>query len=540
MYDNAREPRILYSGMSFRPAMSGDSDCACALEGPSAPVASPSSSLYDCDCGVVPENRSTYDCDCGIVLENRNTYDCDCGLVFDQTSRPAVPSSAPWTRQILPAPILLDGGWVAYFNPVGPVGVTTLDAEAQRVLSAFDSPLLPWQVAERFPEMSRRVVNRAVWSLARVGLLRSVVESPCLPAQPSTLSAWLHVTEACNLTCPYCYVHKSPRAMCPEVGYRAVDALMEIAIRHCYTGLKLKYAGGEPTLNFSVIQAIHDHAARRVVQAGLILDEVVLSNGVGVTDWMLDFLAMSGMRLMVSLDGGPSTHDRVRSRRDGRSTYATVADTVERALARGLRPNVSITLTAFTLEGVEEAVAFALERGLPFNVNFYRECTAGGDGPSPLVPARERLVERMLEIFDLIRLYPTYPLPLAGILDRTHVDIPHDRPCSAGQDYLAIGTTGRVSACQMLLDEPWADLADEDPLGTIRRRGEPLFNRVDEGSGCYGCQWHAACGGGCPLLRQTALHDRYCQAYRVLLPQLVRLEAGRLIAAQRARPVTCH
>jgi uncharacterized protein len=252
---------------------------------------------------------------------------------------------------------------------------------------------------------------------------------------------------------------------------------------------------------------------------------------------MLDFLARSGVRLMVSLDGGPSAHDRVRVRRDGRGTHAAVIDTVERALARGLRPNVSITLTALTLDGAEEAVAFALDLGLPFNLNFYRDCTTAEDTPSPLVPAPERLVERVLGILDLIRLYPAYPLPLTGILDRTRVDIPHDRPCSAGRDYLVVGTAGQVSACQMLLAEPWADLADADPLTAVRRRGERLFNAEAESSDCQACPWRAACGGGCPLLRGTALHRQYCQAYRLLLPQVVRLEAGRLVATQVAPSV---
>jgi radical SAM protein with 4Fe4S-binding SPASM domain len=255
---------------------------------------------------------------------------------------------------------------------------------------------------------------------------------------------------------------------------------------------------------------------------------------------MLDFLAQSGIRLMVSLDGGPSAHDRVRVRRDGRGTHAAVIGTVERALSRGLRPNVSITLTALTLDGAEEAVAFALERELPFNLNFYRQCTIAEDAPSPLIPAPERLVECLLQVFELIRLCPAYPLPLTGILDRTRVDIPHDRPCSAGRDYLAIGTAGQVSACQMLLAEPWADLADVDPLTAVRRCGERLFNSVAEGSDCRACPWRTACGGGCPLLRDTALHSQYCQAYRLLLPQVVRLEASRLIATQRAPSVYYH
>jgi uncharacterized protein len=224
----------------------------------------------------------------------------------------------------------------------------------------------------------------------------------------------------------------------------------------------------------------------------------------------------------------------VRARRDGQSTYAAVTETVERAIARGLRPNISITLTSLNLDGAAEAVAFALERGLPFNLNFYREC-AGGDParktPS-LTPNSIKLTDTMLRIFALIRDFPSYPLPLTGILDRARLDVPHSHPCSAGRDYLAIDANGQVSACQMLLEQPWADLADEDPLGKVRQRGENLFTAVDDYPDCNTCLWRAACSGGCPLMRKTMMHERYCQVYQVLFPELIRLEANRLIAHQ--------
>jgi uncharacterized protein len=356
---------------------------------------------------------------------------------------------------------------------------------------------------------------------------------PALPVtRPSTLAAWIHVTEACNLNCPYCYVHKRPRTLDEQVGRRAVDRLVEMACHHGYRALKIKYAGGEPTLNFPLIQFLHARAIRQASDAGLALEEVVLSNGVGVTDDMLDFVAQAGIWLMVSLDGGEGTHDRVRATGDGRSTYPAVKDTVDRALERGLRPNVSITLTALNLDGAAEAVAFALERELPFNLNFFRECSPADapGGPSPLIPAPARLAEAMSSIFDLIETVPGYPLPLSGILDRAHLDLPHSYPCSAGRDYLAVGTDGRVAACQMLMEEPWTDLAAEDPLAQVQQRGGALFEPAEAQPECRTCQWRTACSGGCPLLRGTALHDAYCQVYQALFPRLIQLEAKRLIA----------
>jgi len=544
MYDRTALPLVLDPRLPDLHLNRGDGDCGCAIGLPKVLSARTATGSFDCDCACasdlptvlsVPTAAGTFDCDCACALDLPTTlsrpspahsFDCDCACALDLRHEPlgrlaAHFGATAWTRQGQAFPIPLEGGWQAYFNPAGPVGLTVLNAEAQQVPAA------------RLPGMPAAVVRNAVEELAQVGLLHPMAVSSVPPAQPVTLSAWLHITEACSLNCPYCYVHKQPRTMSVEVGRQAVDRLVEMAGRHGYRTLKFKYAGGEPTLNLPLIRTLHARAARRAAEAGLALEEVILSNGVGVTDAVLGAVADAGMRLMVSLDGDQAAHDRMRARQDGGSTYAAVVGTVERAIKRGLQPNISITLTALNLEGASAAVAFALERHLPFNLNFYRECAMADPTrtPSPLAPSPAQLVEAMLGILNLIRAYPTYPLPLTGILDRTRFDVPHQHPCAAGRDYVVVDTEGRVSACQMLLEEPWASLADEDPLDAIRRQGERIFQAADEQSDCHTCLWRMVCSGGCPLMRGTALHDRYCQVYRILLPELVRLEACRLMAS---------
>jgi uncharacterized protein len=41
---------------------------------------------------------------------------------------------------------------------------------------------------------------------------------------------------------------------------RAVDAVVRSAICHGYKEVRLKYAGGEPTLRLAQVLSLHDHA----------------------------------------------------------------------------------------------------------------------------------------------------------------------------------------------------------------------------------------------------------------------------------------
>ena len=461
---------------------------------------------------------------------------CDCACAFEPAPSPAPePGTGLWVRQRDALSMPLERGWRAYFNPSGPVGVAALSPAAQRLLASFDSPApVNGNHATGWTGMSAAGTASAIKDLIAVGLLQAVDGEPRPQPAPLTLSAWLHLIEACNLACPYCYVEKKSRTMSAEVGRRAVDRLVDAARRYDYRRLRLKYAGGEPTLNPGLVQTIHHYAARQTAAAGLELEEVLLTNGAGVDDGVLDGLVQAGLELMVSLDGGPAAHDRLRPRHGGRGSYAAVTGFVNRALARGLQPDISITVTALNLDGVPEAAGFALERGLPFNLNFYRACPPAGTlrQPDPLAPSPDRLVEAILKVFERVRQQADYAWPLSGILDRVRLDLPHDYVCSAGRDYLVVDTTGRVSACQMLLDTPWSDLAEDDPLANIRQRGEGLFRAAAELPTCRDCLWRPACAGGCPLTRGTALHAAYCQAYRALLPELIKLEGERLARRQ--------
>ncbi|MBN1657655.1 MAG: radical SAM protein [Anaerolineae bacterium] len=455
---------------------------------------------------------------------------CDCACALDLELAAAILSGSDVCIQqpgVQSWPLY--GGWQATFNPAGPVGVAALSPAAQRVLAAFDCPVSVDEVSTHASDMVPALVRQAAGSLMATGLLRPA-ETVSIVTQPSTLSAWLHVTEACNLACPYCYVHKQPTTMTAAAGLYAVDRLVTMARQYGYRTLRLKYAGGEPTLAFGLVEVIHRHAARSATAAGLLLDEVILSNGVGVTDATLKKIADAQMGLMVSLDGGQAAHDRLRSAR-GQGTYEEVVRTIERAIAHGLRPDISITLTALNLDGAAEAAAFALARDLPFSLNFYRECAreCSAGALSSLVVEPARLIEAVLGVLRIIDDYPDYSVPVSGILDRVRLDVPHRYACSAGRGYVAVDANGRVSPCQMLLDTPWSHLAADDPLGAIRERGMDLFTPVEQQAECEGCPWQSACAGGCPLLRGTPLHDAYCQVYKALLPELARLEARRLI-----------
>jgi len=262
-----------------------------------------------------------------------------------------------------------------YFAPLGTGGVVVLNYSADQILNAFRSATAKEQVIHSLPpDLDRQDVKAAIEQLATLGLIQPAGMKPTLKdGNALTLSAWLHVTSACNLHCRYCYAPRSDRAMDRETGMAALSAVFDAATRHGYQKVKLKYAGGEPLLNFGLVQAMHHQAVDWSRQHHIGLQEVVLSNGTLLTDDILDILREMRVRLTISLDGTGSSHDAQRPTDNNEGSFEEVARGIDRAVARGMKPHLSITLAGEHVAGAADAVAFALDRHLPFSLGFVRK-----------------------------------------------------------------------------------------------------------------------------------------------------------------------
>ncbi|MBN1954658.1 MAG: radical SAM protein [Anaerolineae bacterium] len=501
-----QKPVVIWS----REAAMAEGDCACASADPSRPV------LRRLD------------------LADAGEQDCACPDSGVTTGLPLSPPALLWRRapELYRAP--LPGQHEVAFAPSPTAAITLLNGAAGRILDQFAVPRSIDQVAGELPGAAAADARQAALQLAQLGLLcpAEAVETPCAPA-PHTLTAWLHVTNQCNLRCAYCYVRHSDEAMSTVTGRTAVEALIRSAVRHGFRAVKLKYAGGEPTLNFALVQLLHRHALALTGQHGLELQGVLLSNGVNLSPATCDTLREMGIRLAISLDGVGAVHDAQR----GAGTFERVARSVERAIAVGLRPHLSITVTAQNVEGLPDVVAYALERDLLFNLNFYRPPNGTG-GASHLQAENDRLIAGGHAALALIELRMPAHSVVGGLLDRAHLGYPHSYPCGAGRNYVVVDHQGAVSACQMDMARPLGTIWAGDPLEIIRSaRGRLQNTPVDDRGECASCVWRYWCAGGCPLLRQrlTGRNDTrspYCAVYRALLPEMLRLEGIRLLTTR--------
>lgn len=142
------------------------------------------------------------------------------------------------------------------------------------------------------------------------------------------------VTLRCEHTCRYCQVSrqaagKSAYDMTEETARRG----LELAFRSPSPHLKIEFQGGEPLLNFPLVQWIVQAARQMNTDFGKDLAFVIATNLALLDDEILDFCEKENVYLSTSLDGPRALHNQNR-RRPGQDSWQKTVEGIARVRER--------------------------------------------------------------------------------------------------------------------------------------------------------------------------------------------------------------
>ena len=146
----------------------------------------------------------------------------------------------------------------------------------------------------------------------------------------------LNVAHDCNLRCSYCFAdegeYRGRRGlMSEEVGKQALDFL--VAHSGTRRQLEVDFFGGEPLMNFDVIKKIVAYGRALESEHDKRFRFTLTTNGVLLTDEVMEFVNREMHNLVLSIDGRKAVHDRMRPFAGGKGSY----DIVEKRLRRAVR-----------------------------------------------------------------------------------------------------------------------------------------------------------------------------------------------------------
>lgn len=311
----------------------------------------------------------------------------------------------------------------------------------------------------------------------------------------------LNVTHNCNLCCSYCFESNSKQylghqTMDRETAQKATDVFLQILKKNGRSEGNVRFFGGEPLLNYSLIVYLVNYV-KSTRPADVQIRYVVNTNGTLITDEMAEFFHENDIQVVVSLDGVGKTNDYYRIDRDGKGSF----ERVDRGLCCLLMHHCSVDVATVVNETNLNLLGEIVDYVCDLNARFSCECglalsyvhitheetkTKSADRVSKIMEAIKKARQRGVNCYGGFthQVFQNMMSPNGG------------RHCVCLGAELSVMPNGKIYPCDGLQIE----LGSIDAIDQALRSDE-YTNLLRRTCGfekkCHGCEIEYYCAGGC-------------------------------------------
>jgi len=316
----------------------------------------------------------------------------------------------------------------------------------------------------------------------------------------------LHITDSCNLACAYCYESSQGRpsekreVMSYEVARRAVDFLFERAGN--LEKLVLVFFGGEPLLNFKLIEPLVEYAGNKASLNQKKITFSITTNGTRLTPEIIQFIVQNQICVTVSIDGPEEVHDLYRRFPDGSPSYNMILPNIRNLLRAQTGGYVAARVT-LVKDADMVPLIFDHLIGLGFSEVGFAPITTDDpafqikkNGMDRLLEHFSNLAERFMQAAGKGEFFGFSNL--IDMLVNLHQGQILSHPCGAGLGLFSVSPRGGLYVCQRFTGEEQFHMGDifggfnQEMIERFRSEGEISQKEV-----CRQCVARCTCAGGC-------------------------------------------
>ena len=286
-----------------------------------------------------------------------------------------------------------------------------------------------------------------------------------------------------------------------EVGKQAIDFLL--AHSGTRRNLELDFFGGEPLMNFEVVKQIVEYARSREQQCNKQFRFTMTTNGLLLTDDVIDYLNREMYNVVLSLDGRKEINDMLRVRNDGTGCYDTIVPKYQKLVAqRGDKDYyVRGTFTKHNLDFAKDAIHMA---ALGFDQISIEPVVSDLNLPYSL--QEEDLPAAFAEYENLANILIDRKKNGKGFhffhfmidLDQGPCAIKRLRGCGCGNEYICITPEGDIYPCHQFVGQQSFKMGNiMENTFDISMKQEFAQSNVYSKEDCKDCWAKFYCSGGC-------------------------------------------
>ena len=358
--------------------------------------------------------------------------------------------------------------------------------------------------------------------------------------RPIIKALCINIAHDCNLRCQYCFAGQGGYGqwrmlMSFDVARRAVDFLIAHSgpREHC----ELDFFGGEPLMNWHVVQQTIDYVHKQEKKHGKKIKMSLTTNGLLLDKEKVKYLTDNHISLILSLDGRKEMHDRMRPGVHGEGTYDEIVKNLQYCVAnrKGEEYYVRGTFTRYNMD-FKPDVIHMIDKGFPAvsMEPVVGEDTADYSIKEEDLPRVKAEYDRLAKLFiareeegrpffffhfnmDLWK-GPCLPKRLRG--------------CGAGHEYLAVVPNGDIYPCHQFVGREGYVIGNVyEGLKNFKMMRDFRMNHVFSKPECVDCWAKFFCSGGCHANNEAFAGDIHKPYHITCEIQKKRVECAMMIQA---------
>lgn len=309
----------------------------------------------------------------------------------------------------------------------------------------------------------------------------------------------LCLTQNCNLSCKYCYVHsENSRWPClptqqSVVTPEFIENIIQVLVNNNYTKIGINLIGGEPLLSREPLIHIIEYLRRIESELGIAVGIGLTTNGTLLDHTFLDWAKDQQVDIMLSLDSPSKLHDLYRASNNPIASFRNILSNIE-----GFEEDLQVvtTITQQT-PSIQDAISSLLDHGFKkvgFNLVHTTHPNLAIDQEKILHFQNEfRYQKKWYEIHSkkITNLIQIHTL----LLNRTV----KQSPCLSGKKVFALAPDGKKYFCHGAIGNAYYEVDDNCiPLNSELKEKIETATSIN---GCKSCWAKNLCGGDCWLIR---------------------------------------